>query len=128
VAGDNALIAMSQALARVVRAEDCAARFGGEEFSILVADCTPDTLMAVAERIRKVVSALKIPSTDGSQELSITVSIGARMIYPERGINSLMLLGDADKALYKSKTEGRNRSTLYKQGFLGRAARLKANL
>lgn len=119
VTGDTVLSALAQVLKQTTRVEDCAARFGGEEFSVLVADCTPQILMQVAERIRLAISDIRL--SVGETQLSITVSIGARMIEGLSGIGSLQLLGDADKALYKSKHEGRNRCTLFTQGFLGKA-------
>lgn len=125
VAGDQVLFALAEALKHTVRAEDCAARFGGEEFTVLVAECSPQALLSVANRIRKIIADIRIPSPDGLSELSITISIGARMIYAEQGANALLLLGDADKALYKSKANGRNRCTLFQQGLLERACLFK---
>ncbi len=123
VTGDRVLEAIAVVLKQSTRTEDCAARFGGEEFSVLVADCDAQTLMQVAERIRKDIAAINL--TSGGDTLSVTVSIGARMIdarYRGRlGISPLILVGDADKALYRSKHEGRNRCTLFMQGLLERA-------
>jgi diguanylate cyclase (GGDEF)-like protein len=117
--GDAVLVALAQTLKECTRAEDCAARFGGEEFSVLVSDCTHDTLMMVAERIRTAVSAMELSS--GTNRLQVTVSIGARMIDPDPRLNSLVLIGDADKALYRSKSGGRNRCSLFTHGLLERA-------
>ncbi len=119
VTGDTVLSALAQVLKQTTRPEDCAARFGGEEFSVLIADCTPQTLMHIAERVRIAVSDIRLSA--GNDELSITVSIGARMIEAKPELNSLILLGDADKALYRSKHTGRNRCTIYAQGLLERA-------
>lgn len=125
ITGDAVLVALAQELAHTIRAEDCAARFGGEEFSVLVADCTPQSLFHVAERIRKAIAGIKL-TADG-QELSITVSIGGRMIESSPAYNSLILIGDADKSLYRSKSCGRNRTTIYSQGLLGRAGTILGN-
>ncbi len=125
VNGDKALVAIAGALGQAIRGEDCAARFGGEEFSILVTDCDAKSLMIVAERVRRSVEALRIPVEDPasgeSREVPVTVSVGARMVEPLPGAASLVLIGDADKALYQSKTNGRNRCTLFAQGLLQRA-------
>lgn len=123
LAGDTVLLALAQVIKQTTRPEDCAARFGGEEFSILVADCTPYTLMQIADRVRVAISEIRL--FEGNDMLSITVSIGARMIEAAQGINSLILLGDADKALYRSKKSGRNRCTLFAQGLLERAIFLR---
>ncbi|HNY21651.1 MAG TPA: GGDEF domain-containing protein [Treponemataceae bacterium] len=119
VTGDAVLVAIAQTLKECTRTEDCAARFGGEEFSVLVAECTPANLMMVAERIRSAVENLNL--TSGGSALKVTISIGARMIDPDPRINSLVLIGDADKALYKSKSTGRNRCSLFAVGLLSRA-------
>ena len=119
VTGDAVLVALAQTLKETTRTEDCVARFGGEEFSVLVTDTTPETLMLVAERIRKAIADIQLNC--GEHRLSITVSIGARIIDGTPGLSSLILIGDADKALYRSRTGGRNRSTLYTRGLLERA-------
>lgn len=119
VTGDAVLVALANTLKENSRAEDCAARFGGEEFSVLVTDCTPKTLIMVAERIRLAVASMQLMS--GEDKLSVTVSIGARMIDSNPMVNSLIFIGDADKALYRSKHEGRNRCTLFAHGLLERA-------
>jgi diguanylate cyclase (GGDEF)-like protein len=118
--GDAVLVALAQTLKECTREEDCVARFGGEEFSVLISDCTHVTLMTVAERIRAAVEKMGLKS--GENRLQVTVSIGARMIDPDPRLNSLVLIGDADKALYRSKTGGRNRCTLYAHGLLERAS------
>lgn len=125
VAGDEALIALAETLKVTIRGEDCAARFGGEEFSVLVAECDEAGLMKIAERIRMAISEIRIPEPEGKGNLSITVSIGARLIRSEGKQTSLMMLGDADKALYRSKANGRNRSSLFYQGLLGKASSIR---
>jgi diguanylate cyclase (GGDEF)-like protein len=121
VTGDRVLVAIADAIKETIREEDCAARFGGEEFSILVSECDERSLMIVADRVRKAVAEIRIPTIDGQKELSVTVSIGARMVEPVAGVAGLVLVGDADKALYQSKTGGRNRCTLFASGLLRRA-------
>jgi len=120
VTGDEVLLALARSLKETVRIEDCAARFGGEEFSVLISECTPASLMIVAERIRTAISKIRLIA--GTDTLSITVSVGACMIEPDTKKNSMILIGDADKALYVSKSTGRNRSTLFAQGLLEKAS------
>ncbi|MDC7124966.1 MAG: GGDEF domain-containing protein [Spirochaetales bacterium] len=121
VAGDEALLKLSKELKKCTREEDCVARFGGEEFSILIVDCSPDPLIAVAERIRTATEKMIINFE--SQKLKITVSIGARIIDSSLApdATAVKLLEDADKALYEAKNGGRNRARLYASGFLERA-------
>ncbi len=125
VMGDEALIALAGVLQKSIRGEDCAARFGGEEFSVLVAECNESKLMKVAERIRIAVSEIRIPYPPTGTDLTLTISIGARMVRGCGKQTSLMLLGDADKALYRAKSNGRNQSQLYTTGLLGMAKVLR---
>ena len=120
IVGDEILLALAQTIKDTIRTEDCAARFGGEEFSVLVSGCTQDFLMKIAERVRIAISNIRIPVKNN--QLSVTVSIGARMIAPGINSSSLILIGDADRALYRSKSAGRNRSTLFTHGLLAAAA------
>jgi diguanylate cyclase (GGDEF)-like protein len=119
LAGDKVLVALAQALLHTVREDDCVARFGGEEFSILLSECAPDSLFLVAERIRKAVSEIELYEKE--QKLQITVSIGGCMVEAFRGITPKYIFKRADQALYYSKETGRNRSTLFTIGLLGRA-------
>ena len=111
LAGDKVLIALAQTLQRTVR--------GGEEFSILLSECAPDSLFLVAERIRNAVSEIEL--YENEQKLQITVSIGGCMIEAFRGITPKFIFKRADQALYYSKETGRNRSTIFTIGLLGRA-------
>jgi diguanylate cyclase (GGDEF)-like protein len=117
LAGDKVLIALSKTLQRTVREEDCVARFGGEEFSILLSDCDPDALFLVAERIRKAVADIEL--YEKGQKLKITVSIGGCMIEGLKGITPKYIFKRSDQALYFSKENGRNRSTIFSMGLLG---------
>lgn len=120
VTGDAVLVSLSNVLKQNTRKEDCAARFGGEEFSVLVTDCSHDKLMLVAERIRKSIEEMNLMS--GDDRLSVTVSIGARMLNGDSATSSLIFIGDADKALYRAKAGGRNQCVLYAHGLLERAS------
>lgn len=125
VTGDEVLLAIAEQLKVQVRGEDCAARFGGEEFTVLLSGCDAEKLMLVSERIREAISLLQVPAPDGSGPLSVTVSLGARLIKPAAGSTSVSLLEEADKALYRSKAGGRNRSTLFCEGLLERAEHVR---
>ena len=122
LAGDAALEALASTLKAVMRTGDAVGRFGGEEFCVLALDCDPRGAMDAAERVRRAVESMRFPH-DG-KDLSITVSVGVRMLDPL--IDPKDLLDDADKALYASKSGGRNRCTLFRPGLLGRAALLRA--
>jgi len=123
LAGDLALIKLAALLRRCTRSEDCVARFGGEEFSILVTECREQRLLEVAERIRAEASIMEIPYN--GKNLRLTVSIGVRTIHGWTGMNPQMLISEADRALYRSKASGRNRVTLYNAGLLDKANSLR---
>jgi diguanylate cyclase (GGDEF)-like protein len=123
VAGDEMLAAVAGTLKETIRTEDTVARFGGEEFCVLVLECDSSHLLEVAERIRIAVEKTFI-QYNGTR-LAVTTSIGARMIDLSDQPDATRILEDADKALYVSKASGRNRSTLFRSGFLSRATMLR---
>jgi len=106
-AGDDCIRRVARALAaNVLRSEDLIARYGGDEFAAILHDIDLDDAIHVAERIRRAVSDLAIP---GAQEAgtAITVSIGVAAFLP--GEETSDLVRRADEALYRAKSEGRNR-------------------
>ncbi|SEP70542.1 diguanylate cyclase (GGDEF) domain-containing protein [Lentzea xinjiangensis] len=111
LAGDAALAAISLLLRGTVRRGDLVGRFGGEEFVVLLPDATPDEAESVAERVRKAVAALRVPTmaTDGKpHELhGLTVSIGVSCT-TRFGYQLPDLLVAADAALLAAKAYGRN--------------------
>lgn len=118
MAGDEALESLAATLKSAMRTGDAVARFGGEEFCVLAVDCDEQGAMELAERIRESVESMRIVH-ENTNNLSITVSIGVRML--DHRLEAKRLIDDADKALYSSKASGRNRSTFFRPGFLGRA-------
>jgi len=117
--GDKVLLALADTLKSIVRGNDCVARFGGEEFSILLTECDENSLWTIAERIRIAVSEIVLYEKD--QKLSITISVGGCLIHDIRGVTPNYVFKKADKALYYSKQHGRNRTTIYNMGFLDAA-------
>ncbi len=112
-AGDEVLRELAQLIDGEIRATDVAARYGGEEFVILLPDTDEDAGALLAERIRAVVAAYSF-NLDEEASITITVSIGVASASPQRGDNDLKTAGDAlvaraDVALYKAKSEGRDR-------------------
>ncbi len=113
--GDEVLKRIGSLLQQALRVkDDYAARFGGEEFMILL-PATPETAgVQVAERLRKMVELAGFPALDPSQrpyDMSIraTVSCGVATAYPTVHDTPEQLLEAADRALYQAKAEGRNR-------------------
>lgn len=105
--GSDTLRVLSQLLGECVRQVDTLARYGGDEFTILLVDTPHDVAMRVAERIRKrVENHLFEAGHEGT--LRLTISIGVATC-PLHGESREPLLDAADKAMYRAKSEGRNR-------------------
>lgn len=105
--GSDTLRALSALLSQSVRQVDTLARYGGDEFTILLVDTPHDVALAIAERIRShVESHLFEAGREGT--LRLTISIGVATC-PVHGESRDLLLDAADKAMYRAKSEGRNR-------------------
>lgn len=101
--GDDVLRRLASILDENVRGEDTVARFGGEEFAILMPTLDKSQGIAAAERLR-------MAAAEGLDDLSITASFGIATL-PADGMDAIGLLEAADQALYASKRNGRNRVT-----------------
>ena len=118
LAGDQVLASLARKLEHSVREVDVVARFGGEEFVVLLLEHNQDAALMVAERIRSNIEKMEVVFQD--QKLNITVSIGVAHLAP--GINFPEdLISRADAALYESKKNGRNMVSLYHTGLLALA-------
>jgi diguanylate cyclase (GGDEF)-like protein len=112
-AGDAVLREFAQRIEAEVRASDVAARFGGEEFVVLMPATEVASASLLAERIRHAVAGESVQMPNG-EAVSITVSIGVASATPSPTSADLKTVGDsllarADVALYRAKSEGRNR-------------------
>lgn len=107
-AGDEVLRQVAQVLMRCVRPMDTVARFGGEEFIIILPSCQGAYGHQVAERIRQAVAANEVPLPSG-QILRVTLSIGGA--FAPRWVRSTpeLWVDRADIELYRAKSDGRNR-------------------
>ena len=104
-AGDRALARIGEIIARTVREDDLAGRFGGEEFIVLMRDAERETALTVAERLRVAVEASGIAYFDGTP---ITMSIGVAFSRANDRSGEA-IIERADGALYQAKDRGRNR-------------------
>ena len=110
--GDAVLAAIGSCLKQSLhRAGDSVARFGGEEFAVLLPDETGAGGSIVAERIRRTVAELKVPHV-GSATGVVSVSIGVVCRQPQPTVQPDELVAAADLALYQAKAAGRNRCVL----------------
>jgi diguanylate cyclase (GGDEF)-like protein len=101
--GDDVLRAFAQRLREFLRAADICARFGGEEFVVVLPETSLATAMEVGERIRKGIAQAPLLN---KPRVQATVSIGVATMEKEQSINELF--GAADAAVYLAKNEGRN--------------------
>jgi len=113
--GDVALQTLAHVISTSIRrGADFAARWGGEEFTVLLPNTQADGVMKVAENIRMNVEKCTIPRIDdASLSLNITVSIGGVSEEPNADSSMEDFLKKADEALYEAKESGRNRFCLY---------------
>ena len=100
-AGDNVLIEVASRVRRSLRGNDVVARWGGEEFVVMLRDCALPDARRLAEEIRSTIAEVPFGTLG-----SLTVSIGAAEIRANENLASW--LGRADQALYRAKRAGRN--------------------
>jgi diguanylate cyclase (GGDEF)-like protein len=103
IAGDRVLAAVADALREFLRPTDLVARFGGDEFAVLLPELKVNQARQTAERIRQQVAALSPPSLS----TAVTVSIGIAMRSGDDDVATLVQRADA--AMYQAKEGGRNR-------------------
>ena len=105
-AGDTVLIELARRLTENVREVDLVARWGGDEFTLLLPKTGLAGALLLAEKIRAAVGTVPFRLETGSLDLSISVGVAA---YPEHGSSSKELVASADAAMYRAKAAGRNR-------------------
>jgi diguanylate cyclase (GGDEF)-like protein len=105
-AGNRLLQHLVKAVQMQLRFTDIAARYGGDEFVVMLPDTPPRGALEVAERIRNAIE--ETPFTTEAGRVPSTVSIGVAS-YPEDGRSMDALLARADRALYVAKEGGRNK-------------------
>jgi two-component system cell cycle response regulator len=104
--GSRALRRLSEVLLTCIRQVDTLARYGGDEFTILLPDTPHAVAIEIAERIRKLVEdTLFEAGRDTPFRLSISIGVGT---FPQHGRDRTTLLEVADKAMYRAKSLGRN--------------------
>lgn len=106
-AGDLVLQSFADTVRRNVRDTDVLARWGGEEFVLLLCDTPAADAVTLMERLRQAVQAMQVPVAQGGQPITVTVSIGLARHAPADPLAGT--LERADQALYAAKAGGRNR-------------------
>jgi diguanylate cyclase (GGDEF)-like protein len=111
LAGDTVLRAVAAAITDTVRDYDIVARFGGDEFLVLLPDTTPADTSAIADRIRATITTLRVTTEhhrgDNAVIDNLTASIGTAG-YPDDGTTAQTLLQHADDDLYAAKNTSRD--------------------
>jgi diguanylate cyclase (GGDEF)-like protein len=105
--GDDALTVVAEAIRAELRPGDLFGRFGGEEFCVFLPDVAADDAGGIAERIRGAVSGAPIPTAR-----PVTISIGVAAALAAEPQEFVSVLAAADRALYRAKREGRNRTSV----------------
>ena len=107
-AGDKTLIIVAKTFNNLIRDVDMIARFGGEEFVMLLPGAGGEEAMKVVDRIREKLARTKLRSRE--QEITVTVSCGVAEFRPGEEMETVF--SRADDALYQAKEQGRNRCVL----------------
>ena len=110
-AGDSVLREVARALADSVRPMDTVARFGGEEFAVILPNCEPSVGHNVAERIRASIHRRRVDVAPGVG-LQVTVSIGGAFAPRWVRTSADLWIERADQQLYRAKSAGRNQTHL----------------
>jgi diguanylate cyclase (GGDEF)-like protein len=111
-AGDKVLAATSQRIAGVIRPVDICGRWGGDEFIILIEDCSPSALQTVAQRLMSAIGGEAVTLGEKG-EIMLSVSMGACLAEAHEAIDKVAEMADA--ALYAAKEAGRNRVVMFDQ-------------
>ena len=107
IAGDRALTAVSRILRNHFRPRDVLARYGGDEFAVLLPQVGLDAALAVADRVRRSVSGDTGDGSDSLIQIPVRISMGVAELPPHGNLDNLIRAADA--ALYRAKDAGRDR-------------------
>lgn len=105
-AGDQALIAVARIIDATIRPYDVAARWGGDEFLIMLYPTDVDVLLSIGERLRQAIANCRTVMTHDGTHIPLSASIGGHIAGINEEFNSV--LHQADRALYAAKAAGRN--------------------
>ena len=108
LAGDAVLEGIAKIFHQHLRESDIPARFGGEEFAILLPETGGDEAYAIVDRIRRAVAEAEFEVPTAAESIRATISIGIA-VYPDHAKDANELVHEADVAVYRAKIQGRNR-------------------
>jgi two-component system, cell cycle response regulator len=107
LAGDTVLRETARRMTAVVRQYDTVGRYGGEEFLVVLPNASADAARDVAERIRHAIQYE--PMAADGRDIDVAMSLGVSTVIPDESTTERLILKSADDALYRAKTQGRNR-------------------
>jgi diguanylate cyclase (GGDEF)-like protein/PAS domain S-box-containing protein len=112
--GDNCLKQIAEAIQDVVsRPGDLVARFGGEEFAVILPNTSAAGAFQLAQDICAVMRNRRLPHSGNSAGI-VTISVGCGTLVPQLGQHAMILIDCADQALYQAKRSGRDRACAYR--------------
>jgi diguanylate cyclase (GGDEF)-like protein len=114
LAGDKMLMRIAEVFMDSIRKGDVAGRFGGEEFVVLLVQCSRENACQAAERIRKRVEQIVVD--EKGRKLKATISLGLRHVTKDDVQDAEEVLRQADRALYRAKAAGRNKAFIFNAG------------
>ncbi|MFT5483279.1 MAG: diguanylate cyclase (GGDEF)-like protein [Halieaceae bacterium] len=114
LSGDEALRSVATAISQTLHRQiDMVARYGGEEFVVLLPDTSAEGAVIIAQQITNAIRALHIPHKTSQIGTELSISCGAAAMIPQAKDQPGQLISRADEALYKAKSQGRNRVTAW---------------
>jgi len=109
--GDLVLMNIARVVEGAVRPSDIVARYGGEEFAVILPETNETGMKVFAERLRRSIEG--VTTIADKQQINVTISAGGATFTPDKPqVSKQMLIDTADRALYSSKRNGRNRVTI----------------
>ena len=112
--GDKVLKSVATVIGKKIRGQDYLARFGGEEFIIILPDTQLDNALCVANNIRTYLATQKFHDRKNNKQIgNVTISVGVSYRAPDD--NAETLIGRADQCLYLAKSQGRNKAVCQNQ-------------
>ncbi len=114
LAGDHVIKTVAQFFQDFLRTSDSVARYGGEEFAAVLPEISNTNAMLVAERLREAINSMQIEYEN--KVIPVSLSFGISFLKPNKNVNKIELIKEADSALYQAKGAGRNICKCYDTG------------